>query len=177
MQQTMSTTFNDYGRIYQDEINLVSFNGLNNYCHLAEPITGRSNEKEHPLSVSLRRAIQNNKSSKNVNLIMEVQRVAMLLHACMVVFCKSGKDRTGMVVTYRQAQTLCENYGCGSLESQDHAISIANIMRQYGTRIRVCEKNIGKPVFSINMIQSQFLPVIYRPPSSVSEDILKKDNS
>ena len=50
-------------------------------------------------------------------------------------------------------------------------------MRVHGCRLMVAEKNIGKPVYSINILQAQFLPEVFRPPAVVCEDILKKDNS
>jgi hypothetical protein len=55
--------------------------------------------------------------------------------------------------------------------------SLANLMRVYGTRVAVAEKNIGRPVYSINLLQARFLPPLLRPPPAVCEAILKKDNS
>ena len=49
-------------------------------------------------------------------------------------------------------------------------------MRIHGTRILVAEKNIGRRVYSINKLQVQFLPLVYRPPNSVLEDLLRKDD-
>ena len=40
--------------------------------------------------------------SKNVDLLVAVERVCVALAGCRVTFCKSGKDRTGMAVTYEQ---------------------------------------------------------------------------
>jgi hypothetical protein len=56
-------------------------------------------------------------------------------------------------------------------------LDIANLMRVYGTRIAVADKNIGRPVYSINLLQARFLPPLLRPPPAVCEALLKKDNS
>lgn len=80
-----------------------------------------------------------------------------------------------MVVTFEQARHLSEVYAlCPTI---DGVIKIANTMRINGTRLLVAEKNIGRKVFSINKLQAQFLPAIYRPPPQICEDILKKDLS
>lgn len=92
-----------------------------------------------------------------------------------MTFCKSGKDRTGMAITLEQSRQLGERYGCGI--SQSRVLRDANLMRLHGVRILIAEKNIGRKVYSINKLQVQFLPVLYRPPVQVCEDIMKKDNS
>lgn len=135
-----------------------------------------SEESVHPLLVDLFRSMNNARSSsKNVEMIREVERASHHLRACKFTFCKSGKDRTGMVVSFEEARYLCDTYSLGKTE--DGMIDMANLIRIYGTRILVAEKNIGKKVFSINKLQAQFLPNIYRPPSQCCEDLLKRDLS
>ena len=130
----------------------------------------------HPQLQYLCETIINSKNSdKNTELLAEVDRIAFILHACKVVFCKSGKDRTGMIVTYDQSRTLGERYHCSN--DANNVLLRADNMRMFGCRLDIAEKNIGRRVYSINKFQCQFLPTIYRPPSSVCEDILKKDNS
>lgn len=80
-----------------------------------------------------------------------------------------------MAVTLEQARTLGERFGCGL--SPERLLRDATLLRLYGTRLQVCEKNIGKAVYSINLLQAQFLPPLYRPPPAVCEDMMKKDNS
>ena len=46
------------------------------------------------------------------------------------------------------------------------------LMRSEGTRLWICEKNIGRPVYSFNSIQLQFLPELYRPPSNTFETLV-----
>ena len=54
--------------------------------------------------------------------------------------------------------------------------TILNI-RIHGVRIMIAEKNIGRRVYSINQLQAQFLPMVYRPPKEVLEDLLRKDDT
>jgi hypothetical protein len=71
---------------------------------------------------------------------------------------------------------LGERYDCG--QSVDRILRDANSMRLFGTRIMITEKNIGRPVYAINKFQIQFLPLLYRPPLEVTEDLIKSnDNS
>lgn len=130
----------------------------------------------HPLVQGLSDIIRTSSiTMKNVDLLMEVERLCLILGGIRVTFCKSGKDRTGMVVTLEQARQLGERFSCGM--SSERLLKDANLMRVHGCRLMVAEKNIGKPVYSINILQAQFLPELFRPPASVCEDILKKDNS
>jgi hypothetical protein len=130
----------------------------------------------HPLSQSLYDTIiHSSLTMKNIDLLIEVERLCLILGGIRVTFCKSGKDRTGMAVTLEQARQLGERFNCGM--SSSRLIKDANLMRVHGTRLMIAEKNIGKPVYSINILQAQFLPEMFRPPTSVCEAVLKKDNS
>jgi len=113
--------------------------------------------------------------SKNVDLLVAAERVCVALGGCRVTFCKSGKDRTGMAVTYEQSRRLGERFHCGS--SLQRAIRDANVMRVHGVRIDVAEKNIGRRVYSINALQAHFLPAVYRPPPEVLETMMRKDDT
>lgn len=113
--------------------------------------------------------------AKNVELLTEVERICVLLEGCRVTFCKSGKDRTGMAVTLEQSRQLGERFCCGL--STARLMKDANLFRLHGTRLLIAEKNIGRRVYSINKLQAQFLPPLYRPPPQTCEDLMKKDNS
>ena len=41
----------------------------------------------------------------------------------------------------------------------------------------IAEKNIGRKVYSINQLQVQFLPTVYRPPKEVLEGMMRKDDT
>jgi hypothetical protein len=130
----------------------------------------------HPLSQSLYDTIMHSSlTMKNIDLLIEVERLCLILGGIRVTFCKSGKDRTGMAVTLEQARQLGERFNCGM--SSSRLLKDANLMRVHGCRLMIAEKNIGKSVYSINILQAQFLPEMFRPPTSVCEAVLKKDNS
>ena len=61
----------------------------------------------HPICRQLNNILQitHTKSHKNVDLLAEIESISLLLNACRVTFCKSGKDRTGKIV-YLLASTL-----------------------------------------------------------------------
>ena len=52
-----------------------------------------------------------------------------------------------------------------------------HFLRIHGVRVMIAEKNIGRRVYSINQLQAQFLPLVYRPPKEVLEDLLRKDDT
>eukprot|EP00602_Paraphysomonas_sp_CaronLab_P006429 CAMPEP_0185030682 /NCGR_PEP_ID=MMETSP1103-20130426/17681_1 /TAXON_ID=36769 /ORGANISM="Paraphysomonas bandaiensis, Strain Caron Lab Isolate" /LENGTH=1178 /DNA_ID=CAMNT_0027565895 /DNA_START=347 /DNA_END=3883 /DNA_ORIENTATION=- len=197
--QSITNTWDSYeagisSKDLQLQININGLHKLNAYCESVQPIHvdgERTRSKEsravhvysgltcdaHPLTGVLEQLIQNtNPNSKNVEMLIEVERICRMLGGCRTTFCKSGKDRTGMAVTLEQSRLLGENFDCG--QSAERIIKDASIMRQYGTRLMVAAKNIGRPVYAINRLQIQFLPAFYRPPLEVTEELIKKtDNS
>jgi hypothetical protein len=194
-------------RDLQLQINISGLRNLNAYCEAVQPINtpslsrdasitmpeepvatrqrsrggshayGGLTEDAHPLTTVLEDLIKfGDPSEKNVEMLLEIERICRMLGGCRVTFCKSGKDRTGMAITQEQSRLLGENFDCG--QSVERIIRDANTMRQYGTRLMVAEKNIGRPVYAINRLQIQFLPLLYRPPLQVTEELIKKtDNS
>jgi hypothetical protein len=81
----------------------------------------------------------------------------------------------GMAVTYDQSRSLGERFGCGN--SLKRTMRDAAVMRTNGVRIKIAEKNIGRPVYSINQLQAQFMPLVYRPPKETLEDLMRKDDT
>jgi hypothetical protein len=143
---------------------------LNNYCQMISPgVSGSNESRVHPLLANLQRQI----GTKGDDLIIEVHDACITLGGCMITFCKSGKDRTGMVLTLQQSRFLSQY--CG--QSEHRILKDANIMRSYGTRLDIAQKNTGRRVFAINQIQVNFLPQSLRPPPDVLEKIMIKDSS
>ena len=190
IQQTMVTTFGGdnikKGQAksvnLQKDVNDKALKDLNAYCFQTRPIHRRreslGENTVHPLVQSLSNTIlESSISMKNVDLLIEVERVCLILGGCRVTFCKSGKDRTGMAITLEQSRQLGERFQCGN--SQGRLLRDAYTMRLHGVRLSVAEKNIGKRVYAINSLQAQFLPPLFRPPPAVCEDIniMKKDMS
>lgn len=134
-----------------------------------------SGAEVHSLLRELDDNIRWSTQAKNVEMLQAAERVCVLLGGMRVTFCKSGKDRTGMVVTLEQSRQLGERFHCGT--DQARLLRDATIMRTHGTRIEICAKNIGRRVYSINKLQAQFLPLLLRPPPSLLEDLFKQDLS
>lgn len=206
IQQTMVTTFggdSSQGRTHnlhlQHDVNLKGLRDVNAYCMKAMPVarddspahrinTGSRNmspttrrkslasSTTHPMVKTLHDTILSSSLAlKNVDLLIEVERLSVMLGGVRITFCKSGKDRTGMACTLEQSRQLGERYGCGM--SVPRVLKDANLMRVHGCRLLIAEKNIGRKVYSINKLQAQFLPLMFRPPNQVCEDLMKKDNS
>jgi hypothetical protein len=61
----------------------------------------------HPIVQELSETILlSSKNQKNVDLLVDVERACLMLEGCRVTFCKSGKDRTAMAVTFEQSRQL-----------------------------------------------------------------------
>jgi inositol polyphosphate-4-phosphatase len=169
-------------------VNSTALEKLNTYCFDVKPFTAADIELRtecapkqflsmsgvnvncHPWIERVAEHVRfTGKAEKNVAMLMEVQRVCHALGGCKVTFCKSGKDRTGMVMSLEQSRILGERFNCG--DSEKRVIKDAELMRLHGPRLQVCTKNIGRPLYSINKLQAQFLPVTLRPPRSTMEDM------
>lgn len=175
IKQAMATTWEnaDSNSDLQGTINKRGFTLLNDYCHQVLPVD-RFSEAFHPFLTDFE-TILRNPSKMNVDILHEVEKISVMLGGCRVTFCKSGKDRTGMAVTLDQSRQLSEIFGLEN--TNDRIIKDANLMREYGTRLMVAEKNIGRAVFAINRLQLQFMPPLYRPPPGVLEDVFKASDS
>ncbi|KAF0690269.1 Aste57867_18343 [Aphanomyces stellatus] len=103
------------------------------------------------------------KAKKNYRLLLVASDIVRLLNGGRVTFCKSGKDRTAMAVTLEQTRMV---HGTSSekMDIYDTIKPIANVMREFGVRIRVAEKNVGRPRYTFNGLQRKMLPKMYRPP-------------
>lgn len=112
----------------------------------------------HPMCKTLHDTILSSSLTlKNVDLLIEVERLSVMLGGIRVTFCKSGKDRTGMACTLDQSRQLGERYGCGM--SVPRALKDANLMRVHGCRLLIAEKNIGRKVSSL--LQLVFCPYFF----------------
>ncbi|CAM9304671.1 unnamed protein product [Heterosigma akashiwo] len=45
-------------------------------------------------------------------------------------------------------------------------------MRARGVRLANAHKNVGRPKYSFNSFQRQFMPAIYKPPIEVIDDMI-----
>jgi hypothetical protein len=46
-------------------------------------------------------------------------------------------------------------------------------MRTYGTRLPICEKNVGQAKYAFNSLQVQFMPDALKPPMNTLAGFLK----
>lgn len=129
----------------------------------------------HPCLVSLSEAIRASAGKMEHSVLDRAATACQRLGGGSTVFCKSGKDRTAMQVTFKQAQFLQRFVGRkeGGTALEDTPISYeavfskATLMRMYGNRIPICEKNAGEPKFAFNPLQRKFMPEMLRPEASL----------
>ena len=106
----------------------------------------------------------------NHNILDEAATIAQQLGGGGLVFCKSGKDRTAMHVTYKQAQ-----FAARYRDNNDQAAVLrdAMLIRLHGTRLPICEKNVGQAKYAFNALQVKFMPDALKPPMSTLAGFLK----
>jgi len=46
-------------------------------------------------------------------------------------------------------------------------------MRIYGTRLPICEKNVGQALYAFNSLQAKFMPDILKPPPQTLAGFLR----
>jgi hypothetical protein len=49
----------------------------------------------------------------------------------------------------------------------------ATIMRIHGTRLPICDKNVGQPLYAFNSLQAKFMPEPLKPPPRALAGFLK----
>lgn len=175
--ERVAPTTSSIDRTHADQMTAATANTNSGNTYISSGNGFRDRVKEtHPLTTELYTELYGkDHSSKNVEMLREIEGICRMLGGCRVTFCKSGKDRTGMAVTLEQSRLLGERYDCG--QSIDRILRDANSMRLFGTRIKITEKNIGRAVYAINKFQMQFLPYLYRPPLEVTEDLIKSTDN
>ncbi len=188
----------DDGEVADDEIlyvlNVEGYRKLNAYAHSVNPISPGvtaalapapvfdSSEQQqqaqqlptHPSLVLLGEAVKASAGKMEHSVLDRAATACQRFYGGSTVFCKSGKDRTAMQVTFKQAQFVqrfIDRKGGSLLEdtqvSYDEVVAKSALMRKYGTRIPVCEKNAGEPKFAFNPLQRKFMPEMLRPDASL----------
>lgn len=170
-------------------LNYEAFQKMNAYAHLISPApSGGPGDlldapsgtiAIHPTLISLHAHIMSSAGKMNHSILDEAALLSLAFGGGGAVFCKSGKDRTAMHVTYKQAQFarryLCQKTREGSSADidQDQIYEDATLMRIYGTRLPICEKNVGQAKYAFNALQVKFMPEMLRPPPSTLAGFLK----
>lgn len=155
---------------------------MNNYAHAISPTSETqsqqaSNQKTHPWLETLHQHIVSSSGKMNHDILDEAALLTQQLGGGGVVFCKSGKDRTAMHVTFKQAQ-FANKYRQRSLNDEyavflDTTLPDAMIMRIHGTRLPICEKNVGESKYAFNSLQVKFMLDALKPPMNTLAGFLK----
>ncbi|KAH9251124.1 hypothetical protein BASA81_011023 [Batrachochytrium salamandrivorans] len=142
--------------LIHSQINQQSVQLLRQY---AVALPGQSAQLPHLVQL-----VMNQRSDeKQVDILWSAELCVREMNGGMQIMCKSGKDRTAMAVTLEQSKLL--------LDKVPDTLYFANLFREFGIRIQVAHKNIGRRVYSFNTIQRMALPKEYRPPVSVIQDL------
>ncbi|KDO35213.1 hypothetical protein SPRG_00059 [Saprolegnia parasitica CBS 223.65] len=162
--QSLANMSNFAGVSKQSVINTASLKSLEQYMGDDVP-------------TALRDAVAHeNGSSKNTEILRLASKAVRRLYGGRVTCCKSGKDRTAMSVTWEQAAWALQAKD-DDLENEDaleasDVLKMANVMREFGGRIGIAEKNVGAKRYSFNALQRKLLPPSYRPPLSTIQDMV-----
>jgi len=166
-------------------LNFEALRKMDAYAHAISPITGANTLKFdvssqqppalqiHPVLTHLHAHVVTSAGKMNHGILDEAAAVAQKLGGGGVVFCKSGKDRTAMHVTFKQAQFVHQYIqSLGRLAPSD-IYEDATRMRVYGTRLPICEKNVGQAKYAFNTLQVRFMPDMLKPPINTLAGFLK----
>ncbi|KAL3921233.1 MAG: hypothetical protein SGILL_002853, partial [Bacillariaceae sp.] len=136
----------------------------------AEPVKDSDLPPVHPSLATLHSHVLSSAGRMNHSILDEAATIAQQLGGGGLVFCKSGKDRTAMHVTYKQAQ-----FAARYRDNNDQAAVLrdAMLIRLHGTRLPICEKNVGQSKYAFNSLQVKFMPDALKPPMSTLAGFLK----
>jgi hypothetical protein len=188
-QETLSDDEDDaVGALNDDvlvQLNYEAFQKMNAYAQAvspAPPVQATSAHQTHPLLATLFQHIASSAGKMNHDILVEASQKVQVLGGGACVFCKSGKDRTAMHVTYKQAQFASrfrESKVAPSTDASlgagfsDSTLEDAMLLRLYGTRLPICEKNVGQAKYAFNSLQTKFMPDALKPPPSALAGFLK----
>ena len=168
------------------QLNYEAFQKMNYYAQSvspASPVQATPTHQTHPLLAALFQHIVSSSGKMNHDILDEAAQLAQQLGGGGCVFCKSGKDRTAMHVTYKQAQFetrfRAKLAGINALNDaadsmmQGTTLADAMLIRLHGTRLPICEKNVGQSKYAFNSLQVKFMPDALKPPTSALAGFLK----
>ena len=124
----------------------------------------------HPSLANLNNHILSSAGKMNHSILDEAATIAQQLGGGGLVFCKSGKDRTAMHLTYKQCQFASRYRGN---HDQSAILRDATLLRLHGTRLPICEKNVGQALYAFNSLQVKFMPEALKPPMECLAGFLK----
>eukprot|EP00536_Pseudo-nitzschia_multiseries_P016088 jgi/Psemu1/328122/estExt_fgenesh1_pg.C_10170003 len=124
----------------------------------------------HPSLADLYKHILSSAGKMNHSILDEAATIAQQFGGGGLVFCKSGKDRTAMHLTYKQCQFAGRYRGNSD---QNAILRDARLLRLHGTRLPICEKNVGQALYAFNSLQVKFMPEALKPPMDCLAGFLK----
>eukprot|EP00055_Hartaetosiga_balthica_P010903 m.47976 g.47976 ORF g.47976 m.47976 type:complete len:256 (-) comp7369_c0_seq4:90-857(-) len=99
--------------------------------------------------------------SKTLNLLLSMQSITKAVNGLTVISCKSGKDRTAMLVTLHQVCELVRAHNLSFVKLRD----MLDQMRLSGVRMENIVKNTRKAKYAFSKEQVQdHLPILLQPP-------------
>jgi len=165
------------------QLNVDGFRKLNAYAHSVNPTVAGSaaassappifdsseqiqmqNLPTHPLLVPLSESIKASAGKMEHSVLDHAAASCQKLGGGSTIFCKSGKDRTGMQVTFKEAQFIQRFIDRKDAVSSEEIFAKATTLRIYGNRVPICEKNAGEAMYAFNPLQAQFMPAMLKPP-------------
>jgi hypothetical protein len=170
------------------QLNHEAIRKMSAYAHLVHPVeqairgdvsweSAHSDQQLvqsiHPMLTSLYNIIRSSAGKMEHGVLDEAGLAASKLRGGSVIFCKSGKDRTAMQVTYKQSHFLSSVLTSISLVDAQSVFDNATLMRVYGTRLPICEKNVGQSLYAFNSLQARFMPDPLKPPPRALAGFLK----
>ncbi|CAH0493368.1 unnamed protein product [Peronospora farinosa] len=187
--QSLANMVGHSGVSIQRKINSTSFCTISEYYNRLTEMCGIGMSEvsvgSHPDEIlrNLRASVESeNSASKNTCILLHAADAVRSLNGGRVTYCKSGKDRTAMSTTLEQARLLVQRkrHVLQEIESGsateygplEEVKEVANLMREFGTRIHIAKKNVGRFKYSFNSLQRKLLPEIYRPPMSTIQDMV-----
>jgi len=167
-QQAVSNAISAKALLFQSTVNRDSLERLDHFLGIYKDVSinqafGGRNDIERELTNwddgfdSLKRSIFN-QLKINVHIILHASNLCRQLSGTHAICCKSGKDRTSMLVSLEEARLLCDHMRVvgGRKACKD--------MRRFGVRRENVEINTGQRKYAFNDVQRIFLPKCFQPP-------------
>lgn len=167
-QQAMSNAMGNTAHAFQSSINEASFERVKAYYKAYKGAAAQIQSTSIDISLEITQweeAFEALRSSvfsslkTNVHLIVHASSLCRRLSGVHGICCKSGKDRTSMLVTLEEARLLGDNLGVIG------GRKVCRTMRKFGVRRTNVLLNTGQTKYAFNDVQRVFLPPCFQPPA------------
>jgi inositol polyphosphate-4-phosphatase len=167
-QQAVSNAIGNAAHLLQASINEANFGRLGAYYKAYKIAALQINATSIDLGVEMAkweeafealRASVYSPLKTNVHLIIHASCLCRQLSSVHGMCCKSGKDRTSMLVTLEEARLLGDHLRVIG------GRKVCNTMRKFGVRRTNVQLNTGQTKYAFNNVQRVFLPPCFQPPT------------